>query len=185
MDLLKESVSRANDVIGDKNPNLTGIDREHIAKAIGIGAVKYADLSTDRTRDYMFDWTRMLSFEGDTAPYLQYAHARIKSIFERVQTEDWKSSPIQIVTEYERRLARSIVSFSDAVESAAKDLMPNRICIHLHEIASSFGSFYENCPVLNAEEISIKNSRLLLCDSTARILFTGLELLGIIAPNRM
>ncbi|MEC7544134.1 MAG: arginine--tRNA ligase [Candidatus Thermoplasmatota archaeon] len=185
VDLLKESVSRANDVIGDKNPNLTGIERENIAKAIGIGAVKYADLSTDRTRDYMFDWTRMLSFEGDTAPYLQYAHARIKSIFERVDSDDWKSSPIQIMNEYESRLTRSIVSFSDAVESAATDLMPNRICIHLHEIASSFGSFYENCPVLNAEEIPIKNSRLLLCDTTARILFTGLELLGIDAPNRM
>ena len=185
VDLLKESVSRANDVIEEKNPNLTGIERENIAKAIGIGAVKYADLSTDRTRDYMFDWTRMLSFEGDTAPYLQYAHARIKSIFERVENDDWKSTSIQIITDYERRLARSIVSFSDAVESAAKDLMPNRICIHLHEIASSFGSFYENCPVLNTEEISIKNSRLLLCDSTARILFTGLELLGIHAPNRM
>ena len=90
-----------------------------------------------------------------------------------------------ITNEYESRLARSIVSFSDAVESAATDLMPNRICIHLHEIASSFGSFYENCPVLNAEEISIKNSRLLLCDTTARILSTGLELLGIDAPNRV
>ena len=142
-------------------------------------------LSTDRTRDYMFDWTRMLSFEGDTAPYLQYAHARIKSIFERVDSDDWKSSSSQIINEYESRLARSIVSFSDAVESAATDLMPNRICIHLHEIASSFGSFYENCPVLNSEEISIKNSRLVLCDTTARILSTGLELLGIDAPNRM
>tara|TARA_B100000902_G_scaffold179200_1_gene172400 strand:- start:3338 stop:5074 length:1737 start_codon:yes stop_codon:yes gene_type:complete len=185
VDLLKESVSRAYDVIGEKNPSFSGIEKEEVAKSIGIGAVKYADLSTDRTRDYMFDWARMLSFEGDTAPYLQYAHARIRSIFEKVNDDSWHSSNLRIETEYESRLARSIISFSDVVESAAFDLMPNRICIYLHEIASSFGSFYENCPVLNADEIEIMQSRLLLCDTTARILSTGLGLLGIDAPNRM
>lgn len=185
VDLLNESVTRANEVIGEKNPNLVGREREEVAKSIGIGAVKYADLSTDRTRDYMFDWARMLSFDGDTAPYLQYAHARIRSIFQKVNDNSWESCPLLIETEFESRLARSILTFSDAVESAASDLMPNKICIHLHDIASSFGSFYESCTVLNADRIEIKNSRLLLCDTTARILSTGLGLLGIDAPTRM
>ncbi len=185
VDLLKESVSRAHDVIGEKNPDLANHERDDVAKSIGIGAVKYADLSTDRTKDYMFDWTRMLSFEGDTAPYLQYAHARIRSIFDKIDDNDWSTSSLFIETEFESRLARSIITFSDAIASAASDLMPNRICIYLHEIASSFGSFYENCPVLNAKRMEIRNSRLLLCDTTARILSTGLGLLGIDAPNRM
>ena len=185
VDLLKEAVTRADQVIGEKNPNLVGKQREEIANAIGIGAVKYADLSTDRTRDYMFDWGKMLSFEGDTAPYLQYAHARIRSIFEKVESDSWHSSPLRIETDAERRLARSIIGFADAVQSAYIDLMPNRICIHLHQLAAAFGSFYENCPVLIAEENSVRDSRLRLCDATARILSTGLNLLGIHAPDRM
>ena len=185
VDLLNEAVSRAFDVVGEKSPNLVGEEREEVANAIGIGAVKYADLSTDRTRDYMFDWNRMLSFEGDTAPYLQYAHARIRSIFEKVEDVSWESSNLIVETDAERRLARSIISFGDAVESASSDLMPNRICIHLHEIAAAFGSFYVHCPVLVSDNNEIRNSRLRLCDATSRILSTGLGLLGIHAPNRM
>ena len=185
VDLLKEAVTRADEVIGEKNPNLDGKERQEIANAIGIGAVKYADLSTDRTRDYMFDWSKMLSFEGDTAPYLQYAHARIRSIFDKVESDSWHSSSISIETDSERRLARSIIGFSDAIQSAYIDLMPNRICIHLHQLAAAFGSFYENCPVLVAEKNEVRDSRLKLCDATARILSTGLGLLGIHAPDRM
>ncbi len=185
VDLLKEAVTRADEVIGEKNPNLDGKERQEIANAIGIGAVKYADLSTDRTRDYMFDWSKMLSFEGDTAPYLQYAHARIRSIFDKVESDSWHSSSISIETDSERRLARSIIGFSDSIQSAYIDLMPNRICIHLHQLAAAFGSFYENCPVLVAEKNEVRDSRLKLCDATARILSTGLGLLGIHAPDRM
>ena len=185
VDLLKEAVTRADEVIGEKNPNLDAKERHEIANAIGIGAVKYADLSTDRTRDYMFDWSKMLSFEGDTAPYLQYAHARIRSIFDKVESESWHSSSISIETDSERRLARSIIGFADAIQSAYIDLMPNRICIHLHQLAAAFGSFYENCPVLVAEKNEVRDSRLKLCDATARILSTGLGLLGIHAPDRM
>jgi len=185
VDLLKEAVTRADEVIGEKNPNLVGKERQEIANAIGIGAVKYADLSTDRTRDYMFDWSKMLSFEGDTAPYLQYAHARIRSIFDKVESDSWHSSSLSIETDSERRLARSIIGFADAIQSAYVDLMPNRICIHLHQLSAAFGSFYENCPVLVAEKNEVRDSRLKLCDATARILSTGLGLLGIHAPDRM
>jgi len=185
VDLLNEAVSRAFEVVGEKNPNLVGKERDEVANAIGIGAVKYADLSTDRTRDYMFDWDRMLSFEGDTSPYLQYAHARVRGIFEKVEDQTWESSPLIVDTDAERRLARSILGYADAVESASNDLMPNRICIHLHEIAAAFGSFYVHCPVLASGEKEIRNSRLRLCDATARILSSGLGLLGINAPNRM
>ncbi|MBI31565.1 MAG: arginine--tRNA ligase [Euryarchaeota archaeon] len=185
VDLLKEAVTRADEVIGEKNPNLVGKERQEIANAIGIGAVKYADLSTDRTRDYMFDWSKMLSFEGDTAPYLQYAHARIRSIFDKVESDSWHSSSLSIENDSERRLARSIIGFADAIQSAYVDLMPNRICIHLHQLSAAFGSFYENCPVLVAEKNEVRDSRLKLCDATARILSTGLGLLGIHAPDRM
>jgi len=185
VDLLNEAVSRAFEVVGEKNPNLVGKERDEVANSIGIGAVKYADLSTDRTRDYMFDWDRMLSFEGDTSPYLQYAHARVRGIFEKVEDQTWESSPLVVDTDAERRLARSILGYADAVESASNDLMPNRICIHLHEIAAAFGSFYVHCPVLASGEKEIRNSRLRLCDATARILSSGLGLLGINAPNRM
>lgn len=185
VDLLEESISRASAIVDEKNPNLGEDEKKRIARAVGIGAVKFADLSNDRRLDYVFDWSNMLSFEGDTAPYLQYAHARICSIFTKVTDSAWKESPIDVKDEYELRLARCLLTYRDSFESSARDLMPNRLCNHLLSLASAFGSFYENCPVLITEDLKVRNSRLRLCDATARALRSGLSLLGIDAPERM
>ena len=185
VDLLEESISRAAAVVEEKNPELGDDEKKRIARAVGIGAVKFSDLCNDRRLDYVFDWSKMLSFEGDTAPYLQYAHARICSIFTKVADSEWKESPIFVSDEYELRMARSILTYRDSFESTARDFMPNRLCTHLLAITSAFGSFYENCPVLIAEDPKVRNSRLRLCDVTARTLKTGLSLLGIDAPERM
>ena len=185
VDLLEESILRATAVVDEKNPGLESDEKRQIARAVGIGAVKFADLSNDRTRDYVFDWSKMLSFEGDTSPYLQYAHARICSIFTKANNSDWVDYPININDHYEARLARSLLSYRDSFESSARDLMPNRLCTHLLSLSSAFTSFYENCPVLIAEDPEVRNGRLRLCDATARSLKIGLSLLGIEAPERM
>ena len=187
VDLLNESVVRAEQAIAQRNPSIEGEQRIEIAKAIGIGAVKYADLSTERTKDYIFDWDRMLSFEGNTSPYLQYAYARICSIFRRskVHTPLRDASPIIIEHAEEELLARRLVNFSSMVDEALYTYSPHRLCTYLHSVASAFASFYENCPVLSAEDDEIRMSRLALCDLTARTLSTGLTLLGIDCPEQM
>ncbi len=166
-------------------------DLEDIAHAVGIGAVKYADLSTDRARDYRFDWDRMLAFDGNTAPYIQYAHARVRSILRRAgaPSEGGTASHVGAVLvpneTAERDLAKRLLAFGDAVASSLESYAPHKLCGYLFELASTFTAFYENCPVLGAPDPATRASRLSMCALTAAVLEKGLDLLGIDAPERM
>jgi arginyl-tRNA synthetase len=185
IDLLDEAVDRAAAVVAEKNPELDETTRAEVARAIGIGAVKYADLSNDRVKDYVFDWDRMLSFDGNTAPYLQYAHARIRSIFRRTEGGDGASGAVHVEHPAERALALQLLAFDEAVEATAEHLQPHRLATYLFELAQAFTTFYESCPVLRADTDAQRASRLTLADLTARTLARGLDLLGIEAPERM
>ena len=186
VDLLDEAIERAGSLVAEKNPDLDDDERAAVARAVGIGAVKYADLSTDRVRDYVFDWDRMLSFDGNTAPYLQYAHARIRSIFRRAGVDPSSVDPsaIALVEPAERELALRILATPSVIAEATSSQSPHRLCTHLFDLAQAFTAFYEHCPVLKVDE-PVRGSRLALCDLTARTLSTGLDLLGIGAPERM
>jgi len=186
IDLLDEALVRAEASVAEKNPDLGVEDRLTIARQVGIGAVKYADLSTDRVRDYVFDWDRMLSFDGNTAPYLQYAHARICSIFRRAEIDrtSLRNREPSIVEPQERALALAVLGFDSAVADTLEKYSPHRLCTYLYDLATSFTSFYEHCPVLKADEAT-RLSRLVMCDVTARVMATGLGLLGIDAPEQM
>lgn len=184
VDLLDEAEERAAAVVAEKNPDLSDDERAAVARVIGIGAIKYADLSNDRVKDYVFDWDRMLAFEGNTAPYLQYAHARIRSIFRRAEGTTHGSS-IVLGEPAERDLALQLLSLPSVVVATAEHLQPHRLCTYLYETASAFTTFYEKCPVLRAETDELRSSRLALCELTARTLALGLSLLGIEAPDRM
>jgi arginyl-tRNA synthetase len=185
LSLLDEAIRRASVLIEQKNPELDSDTRREIARAVGIGAIKYADLSTDRTKDYVFDFDRMLSFEGNTAPYLQYAYTRIQSIFRRrgVSLFSGRHTP-EIRERAERALALEITGLGDVVAEVAISLEFHRLANYLYELATRFTAFYEQCQVLHEEE-SVQRSRLVLCDVTARVLAKGLDLLGIDVPNRM
>jgi len=185
-DLLVEAVERADSLIAEKNPELPADERAEVAHMLGIGSVKYADLSTDRTNNYTFDWEKMLSFEGNTAPYLQYAHARICSIFSKAEIErdSIQNTSISLEDEREATLARAIIAFPQALDLACATHSPHKLATQLHTTAQAFASFYESCPVL-ASEGATRESRLALCDLTARTLETGLSLLGISVPQRM
>jgi len=184
--LLDEAIERAASAVREKNPDLTPADQASIARVVGIGAVKYADLSTDRIKDYIFDWDRMLSFDGNTAPYLQYAHARICSIFRRAGVDRATLDPTALTlgAPQERTLALAVLQFDAAVWDALDKASPHRLCTYLYDVATAFTSFYENCPVLKSDE-PLRSSRLVLCDATARVLDVGLGLLGIDAPEAM
>ena len=185
-DLLIEAVERADAIVAEKSPNLSEDERAEVSKMLGIGAIKYADLSTDRNNNYTFEWEKMLSFDGNTAPYLQYAHARICSIFSKAEIDRNSISNAEIILTHEREiaLARALIKFPESLDSACSSHSPHKLATQLHNIAQAFGSFYEVCTVLNAED-STKLSRLALCDLTARTLQTGLDLLGIDSPYRM
>ena len=185
-DLLIEAVERADTIVAEKNPYLSNEERAEVAKMLGIGAIKYADLSTDRSNNYTFEWEKMLSFDGNTAPYLQYAHARICSIFSKDEIDRNSTRDAEIILAHEREivLARALIGYPEALDSACSSHSPHKLATQLHIIAQAFGSFYEVCPVLNAEDRT-KISRLALCDLTARTLQTGLKLLGIDSPQRM
>ncbi len=185
-DLLIEAVERADAIVAEKSPNLSNDERAEVSKMLGIGAIKYADLSTDRNNNYTFEWEKMLSFDGNTAPYLQYAHARICSIFSKDEIDRNSIRDTEIILTHEREiaLARTLIKFPEALDSACSSHSPHKLATQLHNIAQAFGSFYEVCTVLNAE-YSTKLSRLALCDLTARTLQTGLDLLGIDSPHRM
>jgi arginyl-tRNA synthetase len=192
IDLVTEAVTRADTAIAEKNPELTPSDRAAVARMIGIGAVKYADLSTDRIRDYVFDWERMLSFDGNTAPYLQYAHARICSIFRRAGIERsalWADqvgeAQTRIAQPQEKQLALAVLGFDAAVVDTVDKYSPHRLCTYLYDLATAFTSFYEHCPVLKVDDDGLRTSRLALCDLTARTLRQGLDLLGIDVPEQM
>ena len=181
-DLLDEAEERAFKVVSDKNAGLPEAERREIARVVGLGAVKYADLLPNRQSDYVFGWDKILALNGNTAPYLQYAYARIQSIFRRgeVSRPAVTSQPvaIRLVTPEEIALARHLLNFGLVLEAAAGEYRPNFICNYLFELASHFSRFFENCPVLKAEAAD-RASRLALCDLTARVLAQGLDVLGI------
>lgn len=184
-DLLDEAVERAEKLIAEKNPNLTACEKAAVVEAVAIGAVKYSDLSKNRTTDYVFDWDNMLSFEGNTAPYMQYAYTRISSIFSRAGIDpNSLSGEISLTEDKERALAIKLLQFEEAVSAVAKDGTPHVLCQYLYELAGIFSSFYEACPILNTEE-SVKNSRLQLASLTAKTLKQGLDLLGIKTVEKM
>ena len=185
-ELLDEARSRAFSVVSEKNPNLDEAERHKIAESVGIGALKYADLSSNRTQDYVFNWDRLLSFEGNTAPYLLYAVARINSIFRKVgiDPEAAIESASQPETEAELALARKIMSFVTALELTLNNLRPHFLCTYLHELAGAYSSFY-NADKVMVDDAAVKARRLLLCARTRTVLMTGLELLGIQPLERM
>jgi arginyl-tRNA synthetase len=185
VDLLDEAVERADTAVVERDPQLPVSQRSEVARMLGIGAVKYADLSTERTRDYVFDWDRMLAFEGNTGPYLQYAHARIRSIFRRGSVEVPSPPTAPRLTEpQERALGVALLGFAGAIQVTLDQWSPSRLCSYLFELATVFTTFYETCPVLRAEPDD-RRDRLLLCELTARVLDLGLGVLGIEAPDKM
>ncbi len=185
VDLLAEGVERAAAALKERESALSSDRQAEIAHALGIGAIKYADLSTERMRDYVFDWDRMLATEGNTGPYLQYAHARIRSIFRRGGVEAPAPGTPPLLTEpQERALALQLLGFAAAVEATVETLGPSKLCTYLFDLATTFTGFYEACRVLVDDEAR-RASRLGLCDVTARTLELGLSLLGIEAPEQM
>jgi arginyl-tRNA synthetase len=186
-DLLDEAVQRAAEVVGEKSPHLRSGEREAVARAVGVGAIKYADLSSDRVKDYVFDLDQMLSFDGNTAPYLQYAYARIQSVFRRgeIDPTSLKGAEVVITDPAEHRLALRLGEFEAVLHKAADGVELHRICGYLFDLATAFTAFYENCPVLRADDEKTRASRLVLCEVAGRVLATGLSLLGIAAPDRM
>jgi arginyl-tRNA synthetase len=186
-DVVDEAIERGTAAVAAKNPELPAELRRTIGHAVGVGALKYADLSTDRVRDYVFDWDRMLSFDGNTAPYLQYAHTRICSLFRRagVDRGDLRGAALLVGEPQERALARRLLGYEAAVLEAAARCSPHRLCTYLFELATDFTAFYEHCPVLKAPSDDVRASRLALSDLTARVLAHGLGLLGIAAPEQM
>jgi arginyl-tRNA synthetase len=187
IDVVDEAIERGQAAVAEKNPDLPAEQRAAVGHAVGVGAVKYADLSTDRIRDYVFDWERMLSFDGNTAPYLQYAHARICSIFRRaaIDRAEVRHTTLRLSEQEERALAMRVLGFGAAVGETADRSSPHRLCTYLYELASDFTAFYEHCPVLKAPDAGTRASRLTLSDVTARVLAHGLQLLGIAAPEQM
>jgi len=187
VDLLDEAVERANRIVADRT-TLNPDEAAAVSEAVGIGAVKYADLSNDRVKDYVFDWDRMLDFQGNTGPYLQYAHTRVRSIFGQAEARGIAVTDLAPAAEFapaERSLALEILSFDGAVHATEETLAPHRLCTYLFDLATAFTDFYESCPILRADTDDQRRSRLFLADLTGRVLAKGLDLLGIKAPERM
>ena len=186
-DLLDEAIERATVLINEKNTNLSNDEKEAVIEAVGIGAVKYADLSKNRTTDYVFDWDNMLSFEGNTAPYMQYAYTRIRSIFNKtdINSTALLAAPLTLEDDKERALAIKLLQFEEAIQTVGKEGTPHVLCAYLYELAGIFSSFYEHCPILNAEDEAVKLSRLKLALLTEKTLKQGLELLGIKTVEKM
>jgi len=186
IELLDEAVERAYQAVLEKNPNLPEQEQRQIARQVGMGAIKYADLSSDRIKDYVFEWKRMIAFEGNTGGYLQYAHARIHSIFRKAAEDGGVAAPgaIQLGAPAERALALELLSFGRVLIDVETTLEPHKLCGYLYGLASAFSSFFDQCPVLKSEPAE-RASRLALCRVTARTIATGLNLLGIAAPERM
>ncbi|MGN6754666.1 MAG: arginine--tRNA ligase [Intrasporangium sp.] len=186
MMLLDEAVEKAQRVIDEARPDLDDSTRATIARQIGIGAVKYADLSVAHDSEYVFDLERMVSLTGNTGPYLQYVVARVRSIFRQAGLEAAvQDAPVVLTQPHERDLAKRLLDFADVVVAVGSEYEPHRLCGYLFELAQSFSAFYENCPVLKAETDEVKESRLTLSALVLRTMVTGLDLLGIEAPERM
>ena len=189
-ELLDEAISRASKLLQEravqsKNPDIDDAELAALAEIIGIGAVKYADLSKNRTSDYVFDWDQMLSFDGNTAPYLQYAYSRTRSIFSRGDV-DVAALPEHVVSEGEpeRRLAVAIAGYQDLLEQVAQEGYPHQLCAYLYDLAGRFTQFYEQCPILTSDD-AVKTRRLTLTKQTGDVLANGLTLLGIRVAERM
>jgi arginyl-tRNA synthetase len=184
-DVLEEAVERAAAAIAEKNPSLTGDEAAEIAEIVGIGSVKFAELSQNRLTDYVFAWDRMLALQGDTAPYLQYSHVRIRSIFRKLDAE-FSAVDAKIILEKpeEIHLARLLARFGEILPLVLEDFRPNLLANYLLELARAFHSYFEACPVLKSDE-PVKSSRLALCELSSRVLEKGLGLLGIRCPERM
>jgi arginyl-tRNA synthetase len=184
-DVLNEALERARAIIAAKNPELPPAEAEAIAQAVGIGAVKYAELSQHRMTDYIFSWDKMLAFQGNTAPYLQNACVRIRSIFRKMEEPFApESAEIRIDNDAARALAVKLIQFGETVPLVLEDFRPNLLVNYLYELATTFHGFYEACPVLKSDG-AVRASRLALCEATLRVLTTGLDLLGIRTPDRM
>ncbi|WOA51747.1 arginine--tRNA ligase [Dickeya solani] len=185
-ELLDEAYERAMTLIAGKNPEMDRTELEQLAQVVSVGAVKYADLSKNRTTDYIFDWDNMLAFEGNTAPYMQYAYTRVSSIFKRAGVEEASlTQPIVLTAEHEQALATRLLQFEETVTTVARDGTPHVMCAYLYDLAGLFSGFYENCPILNADSDSTRQSRLKLALLTAKTLKTGLETLGIQTVEKM
>lgn len=185
VDLLEEAEQRAGAVVAEKNPELTEGERAEVARAVGIGAIKYADLSNDRVKDYVFSWDRMLAMDGNTGPYLQYAFTRIRSIFRKAGGEPpFDRAPV-LQHAAERALALQLLQLPSVVRAVADTSEPHRLCGYLYDVATAFSAFYEACPVLRAEDDAVRRERLGLCSLTARTLREGLGVLGIQTLERM
>ncbi len=194
-ELLDEAVRRARQIVetGDDakpdGPELTPDQRARVAETVGIGALKYADLSQNRTSDYVFSYDKMLAMNGNTATYMQYAYARVRSIFAKgnVDVEALRASgaPILLGTPAERALGLELLRFGEALDLVVEDYRPNQLTSYLFDLANCYSTFFEKCPVLRAETAELRQSRLLLCDLTARTIRQGLELLGIDVVDKM
>lgn len=189
-DMLDEALARAERAVMEKNPELAAAERTRIAETISIAAIKYADLSTERTKDYVFSYDRMMSFEGNTGPYLLYAVVRIRSIFRKAREALGDAAvaagaPVRVATPEEKTLALALLKYPGAVRSVAESLEPHRMCQYLYELAGAFSGFFQNCPVMQAPDDATRLSRLGLCGLTERVLVDGLNLLGIQALERM
>ncbi len=186
-ELLTEAVERASNLVRERSTDLSESEIAEIARKVGIGSVKYSDLSKTRTNDYIFSWESMLSFEGNTAPYMQYAFTRVQSIFRKAGvTPESLQSDIMIGTEQEKTLAIKLLQFSEVLDQVAREALPHLLCTYLYEIASLYMTFYEACPILKEGiEPEIRDSRLRLCHLVARTIEQGLELLGIEVMERM
>lgn len=184
--LLDEAVERAGKLIAEKNPDLPSDQLDNLANAVGIGAVKYADLSKNRTTDYIFDWDHMLAFEGNTAPYMQYAYTRVVSIFKRAGLdENALSGDILLTEDREKALVTRLLQFEETILTVGRDGTPHVMCTYLYDLAGLFSSFYEACPILNTDNEIVRNSRLKLAALTAKTLKIGLSTLGIATVERM
>jgi arginyl-tRNA synthetase len=182
--LLDEAISRATAIVAEKNPELSEQERGAIGRIVGLGSIKYADLSQHRMTDYVFSWDRMLSLQGNTAPYLQNAYVRSRSIFRKLETSFGVPRSVELREEAELALTKKILQFPDVVPAILDGFRPNILANYLYELAAQFHGFYESCPVLSAEPLQ-RETRLLLCDVFARLLRTGLDLLGIQVPEKM
>jgi arginyl-tRNA synthetase len=188
--LLDETASRALAEVTKRSPDLPAPEARTIAEAVGMAALKYADLSNERIKDYVFSFDRMLAFEGNTGPYLLYAVARIRNIFRKAAAElslrtGWERAPLLLNEPQERQLALALLRYPQTVRSVAQSLEPHRLCQYLYELAGAFSSFYDACPVLKAGDDAVRLSRLRLSALTSRTLEDGLAILGIPVLERM
>jgi arginyl-tRNA synthetase len=186
-DLLDEALERARRLVAEKNPDMPADELEKLANTVGIGAVKYADLSKNRTTDYVFDWDNMLAFEGNTAPYMQYAYTRVLSVFRKAELDESAivNAAVVINEDREAQLAARLLQFEETLNVVAREGTPHVMCAYLYDLAGLFSGFYEHCPILSAESEEIRNSRLKLALLTAKTLKLGLDTLGIDTVERM